>query len=295
MKNDNLFKDKELNYILEKDGIVKFTLPDKEIVSKCQQIIDNVAPPVSENFKHGFYAGVLINDVDFKKNMSAMFGKVLIPPFSKITENYRFMSFSYLAKGIGERTALDIHQDWSVTDERNYNSYNLWIPLSNSTKENGTLYALKGSHKFPLNIRGGGIPPKYMNHREKAIHAMEIYDVKLGEALIFDSRLVHYSPPNQTEKIRYAIVAPLISNKTQPIVYNGEIVADKLKVRAYRAPDDFYMNFTNFMEQKDKAPDFVEFIGEIDNPNTDEISEEEFLTLLKQVPKKKRFFWQQWL
>lgn len=92
-----------------------------------------------------------------------------MPALAGFISGYRLLSSTYLVKGVGPKSMLDVHQDWSVVDETQHRSYTIWLPLSNSNSTNGTVRALKGSHNFPLNRRGGGIGSKYLSNRDLAI------------------------------------------------------------------------------------------------------------------------------
>jgi ectoine hydroxylase-related dioxygenase (phytanoyl-CoA dioxygenase family) len=43
-----------------------------------------------------------------------------------------------MVKSKGENGSLHPHQDWNIVDEREFNSYNIWLPLVDVNAENGT-------------------------------------------------------------------------------------------------------------------------------------------------------------
>lgn len=290
MKTD-LFIDAELNKALDKDGIVQFKLNDPSVVDRCQEVIDRLAPPVPENFREGFYAGIMDNDIPNKKAISNSLVNALKPALSDWISGYKLLSFTYLVKGVGPKSMLDVHQDWSMVDETQYHGYNLWMPMSDSDLGNGTLYALKGSHNFPLNRRGGGIFPKYLNNRDLAIAAMVPFVVPRGEAVIFDNRLIHYSPANETDIPRFAVAGTVVPENAPVIVYNGREENGQLKVSAHKAPDDFYFRYSDFHNQKDLSPECASYLEEVPDPNIDPLSAEELEMLLKTLDGKKHGFW----
>lgn len=88
-----------------------------------------------------------------------------------------------------------------------------WAPLvSDTTKEMGTIEVCVGSHKE-------GIPPQSWNEeKNKAIQIIVeeefvnkypkrvIMEMKLGQLLIFNSKLFHRSGNNTSNKVRYSLV-----------------------------------------------------------------------------------------
>lgn len=282
----DIFIDQALQRKLDRDGIVCFKLPEAGIADNCFHIVQSMAPPTPRNMQHVFYAGVIDNDVRQKQQISEAIRGVIEPAFKSMLAGYQFISFSYLVKSVGEKSMLDIHQDWTITDEQKGWSYILWIPLMDANIENGTMHALRGSHLFPDNIRGGGIFPKYMANRELAMKHMVPYEVRRGEAIIFNSRLIHYSPINKTNIPRVAAVGTLTPLGMPLKLHNGSMVDGKLKVKAYHVPNDFYLKYTNFMAQKDEVPEFAEFNHEVANPNVDSISDAAFQQLLDTIPKR---------
>jgi hypothetical protein len=203
--------------------------------------------------------------------------------------NHKLLTYFFLVKGIGGNSILRLHQDWSIIDERKYRAYSLWIPLCDSTTKNGTLYAMKGSHKFPLNIRGTGIPSKYgplFNEAEKYLKPIK---VKAGEALLFDSRLLHYSPPNKSNKSRTAIVNNIIPTISKSRSFHGKQIGDTLEVSQYDVPKDLFIHYDEFNSQKDLPNPKGVFVEKIDYANDSEPTIGEFREMLKKYNVKKKF------
>lgn len=87
-----------------------------------------------------------------------------------------------------------------------------WAPLvSDTTRENGTIEVCVGSHK-------GGIVKQYWTEQEGratqiivddelvANYEQRVMEMKLGQMMFFDSRLIHRSGKNTSGKPRYSLV-----------------------------------------------------------------------------------------
>ena len=150
---------------------------------------------------------------------------------------------------------------------------------------------MKGSHKFPLNIRGAGIPSKYGSHFSDAKKYLTPIKVKVGEALLFDSRLLHYSPPNYSRKSRTAIINNIIPTDAQTRCLHGKGDGNELDVNHYDVPEDFFIHYEAFNAQKDFPNPKGVLIEKINYGNIKTPSQEEFQRLIKKYKiKKKSFF-----
>ncbi len=83
------------------------------------------------------------------------------------------------------------------------NSVTLWVPLQNTTKKNGALKVIPKSH---INYDLLGHSAKDVKNNKLNKHYTEkdfkTVDVKLGQALIFSSYLVHKSGSNNSNEVR---------------------------------------------------------------------------------------------
>ncbi|NQX98671.1 MAG: phytanoyl-CoA dioxygenase family protein [Flavobacteriales bacterium] len=286
----NVFQNEGLNNTLKKDGIVKFELPDFDPIH-YNQILHDLVIGYPNAFEKRFYGSVEIAEMDVKRKIHEKFQELISPSIENQLINHKLLSYFFLVKGIGEKSILHLHQDWSIIDERQFRAYNLWIPLCNSTTKNGTLYAIKGSHNFPLNIRGAGIPSKYGGCFSEAKKYLEPIKVKAGEALLFDSRLLHYSPQNNTKKSRTAIINNVIPSNAENMCFHGNLVKNKLEINSYAVPNDLFIHYDDFSSQKDLPNPKGKFLEMINYGNVETASIEGFKELLQKNKVKKRSFY----
>lgn len=283
----DVFHDEGLNQTLREDGIVKFRLPSFD-ASKYVSFLEEEVKGYPQDFESGFYGSVSLADLAVKQKVDRGIAEMLTPAIEPLLRNHRLLTYFFLIKGIGKQSVLNLHQDWSIIDEREYRAYNLWVPLCDSTTTNGTLYAAKGTHRFPLNIRGAGIPPKFNEHFVIAQKYMEPIEVKVGEALIFDARLLHFSPPNTSDKSRTAIINNIIPSSAETMCFHGSTVGNEFTVNRYDVPSDLFIHYDNFNAQKDDPNPKGILHGKIDYANTTSVKESEFIHLLKATSSKKK-------
>ena len=285
-----VFKNKALDQQLRKEGIVKFQLSSAAMVIDVEKKLSELVPNYDTNIGEHFYGSVSLREKTVKERVHTELSQLISPFLESTLSHHKLLTYFYLVKVLGEKSVLNLHQDWTIVDEQKFRGYNLWIPLVDSTVENGTLYALKGSQNFPLNVRGANIHPKFVEHFDLAKQFMQPIDVKLGEALLFDSRLLHFSPPNRSNKARTAVINTIIPITAQTFSFHGNWVKDKLEVDQYKVPEDLFIHYDDFVNQKDAPNPKGEFVGKIDYGNVNSVSTEEFQNLIKKFIIKKKWY-----
>lgn len=285
-----VFLNKKKDKKLQKDGIVKFKLDHGFNAQRCIQLLEQLVLGYPDRLEQEFYGSVFIPDIELKKEIHQSFQDLIYPFIKRQFINHKLLNYFFLVKGKGKQSTLNLHQDWSIVNERKYSAYNLWIPLSKSTVKNGTLHVLKGSHQFPLNIRGAGIEPKYFSHFEEAKKHMEAVEVNVGEALLFNSRLLHYSPMNLTGFPRTAIINNLIPEMAETFCFHGEKRNGTYTVNQYAVPEDLFIHYDDFINQKDLPNPKGKYLQSIDFANTSPVSELDFQQLIQKYVRKKRWY-----
>ena len=64
--------------------------------------------------------------------------------------------------------------------------------------------------------------------------------MKKGQAIVFDHKLIHYSPPNRSEQVRVAIQSVLKPRQAAAVHYVFDQATER--VRAYRIDKEFILN-----------------------------------------------------
>jgi ectoine hydroxylase-related dioxygenase (phytanoyl-CoA dioxygenase family) len=108
--------------------------------------------------------------------------------------------------------AVPWHQDKSYWPDANSNPViTVWIPLVDSTHENGCLHLIPGTHKKRAVAHGQEsysgtsyleLPGEYIERRKREIIALPM---KAGSAVLFNDRLIHSSTPNNSNGVRWSV------------------------------------------------------------------------------------------
>lgn len=246
-----LFKDPLVQKKFEEVGIVKLSLLSHNQVSVLSEFVKSNTPILELANKYGFIQGVCIKDRPVKLELDSFIRELITPLCKQHLTGFKALIYTALAKAPGNNSELDLHQDWSLVDESKYCSISLWIPLIDSVIENGAVHVLKGSHKKYLNPRGGSIPSISFSDKEVLKKKMIPMEMKAGEAIFFDQRLLHYSPNNKCENTRISIISSLVPEEAEVYQYYQP---ESGALEVYRMTDDFFMNYDDFVVEKELRP-----------------------------------------
>ena len=194
----------------------------------------------------------------------------------KCLHNYKVVRIGIFDKlpGGGD---IRIHQHPNLVDESKYRSFTIWIPLTDTTVDMGTLHVVKGSHKFVNYVRSyddiynafGRVSPRLMRKYSTPLL------LKAGQAVVFDDRLTHWSPPNKTSIIRTAFQLELIPQEAKLMIHYR---ANDKELSQYDISDEFY-RATAVAHGK---PDGLQEIGKINQPAVN-YSNKQFIAMIHGV------------
>lgn len=154
-----------------------------------------------------FIASAHLEEIEIRKSISEKLKKVIEPKINELIKGVDVLGASFVIKSPGYNEILQPHQDWNIVDETNYRSYNIWIPLVNTSKDNGAIMIMPGSHAWIETLRHSSIPCAFREVHKELIHHMITLEIPAGYALIYDHALIHASHANSTNEKRIAIAA----------------------------------------------------------------------------------------
>lgn len=230
----NILVDDAKNHLLKNNGyaVVPF-LKNEEIIELTDFFYNN-----HTTLPEGMYASSHAGNFDFRKKMNDKIQHVCKRGINATFKDTTALGATFMVKSKGENGSLHPHQDWSIVDEKQFYSYNVWLPLVDVNEENGTLLILPDSHQLFENIRGLNISSSF----EKVINEVWNYlvpiNMKAGEALIYDHRLLHASGTNKTETPRLVIVYGIIPQQASMRYFLG----NRNQIEEYACNPEFYFN-----------------------------------------------------
>lgn len=241
-----IFKDPALQERFEKDGFAKIPLLDAVDVGTLynyyhEQQLDN-------KIDGGFHISLDNQNEELVKNIGQTIEATLGPKVDTIFKDYKIFTTSYVIKEPGMKNIVPPHQDWSFVDEKENYSFTCWIPLVDVTEENGALGVIKGSHNIFSHPRSSPSPQSkspLSDHIFTLFPYVDIIDMKAGECLIFDNRLIHASPPNLTTSSRVAVGIG-ITGKEVPLKHYYQVPDTKPEqLEVYDIDRGFFTYYNN--------------------------------------------------
>ena len=213
--------------------------------------------------KDGFYSTMMHFDFDHNKEVNLFLCEYLSEFASDYLENYRPLFANFLVKSPRSNHVVGLHQDWTYTDEINFHSVNVWLPLQATNAKNGGLYVIPGSHKLPFSIRYTPFEEKLYNVDINLLKQKSVLiETQLGDAIIYDSRLLHFSEGNLSDEFRVAC-AGIFLPKDAPALYyylNGKTMNE------YQTDMDFYCGL-NPSQEPNQVPSRSFFFNDRASPD----------------------------
>ena len=257
-----ILKDKQQDKFLDDEGYVVVPFLN---AGEVKILADTFYANHPES-KEGLYATAHSDSREFKQKLNDEILNQFTRAIGELFFECRPLGGSYIVKYKGEKGVLYPHQDWNIVDEDYYRSFNIWVPLVDTTEANGAIAVLPHSHKLIKGYRGVNIADPFYKVNAYTLQYHKTLNMKAGEALIYDHRLLHASAVNQTDAPRLAVVFGIIPEKAEMRYYYME----NGKVGEYENSVDFFFNHDIL-----KGPQGLKKIKDIDY-EIPVVTEEEF-------------------
>ncbi|MEB3311172.1 MAG: phytanoyl-CoA dioxygenase family protein [Snowella sp.] len=256
----------------EKAGYLVIDFLDKAEI----QFVLNLYQQKSSGLTTGFAPSIMSADVDYRKFINVKTKELLGRKITTLFPDYRLCFWNFVVKKAARTDSqVQMHQDWSFTDESRFQSLGIWCPLIDVQPFNGCLHLVPGSHHLNTQPRGGlnEFPYRHLLPviEEKYLTALPM---KAGQAVVYNTRLFHCSPPNQSDTER-VVLAGLMIPKVSPLrYYHWDHHQYPNQLEIFEVEDDFYtkiMFYENaILGQKPKGLKSLGFIDKGFEPLTAE-------------------------
>lgn len=260
-----MIKDRILHQAIERLGFSKVSLGNQILTKALSEIYQSYF----QKNENGHDMGVTHNNPDDSRGIEIhhKITEAVKPYFDECFENYSFLASHFVVKKAQSNEAFQIHQDWNVVDESQYQNYQVWIPLDISYPENGGICFIPESHLFFNNIRSGNLGIPHIPIEEKLHPYLSYLRLFPGEAAIFFSKTFHGSFINSTPKDRVAVLVNIIQKEATPLYFHKSEI--ELQIEAYSVSTSEIFQFLPQLEKGrmpfGKKPDFKISYNHIDN------------------------------
>jgi ectoine hydroxylase-related dioxygenase (phytanoyl-CoA dioxygenase family) len=193
-----------------------------------------------------YYISIFDEDIAHKKKVDALLSGHVLGKAEELLVDYEVFYSNLMIKFPGDGQ-IEAHQDFNFVDESEHAAFNLWCPLVDTSGRNGGLFVIPGSHEVFKTQRGPNLPKALTEYNALLQRYATLIPMKKGQAIIFDHKLVHYSPPNATDAVRVAIQAVLKPKEAPALHYAYDGLSKR--VHAYRI-DKKYILEGNLWENR---------------------------------------------
>jgi hypothetical protein len=263
------FINKKDQKFYRKNGYVTFSLLSDADLVKLNEIYINFNQNIQKEDPQKYSSAQDISKPKAEE-ISTYILNLIRPRLKPYFVNLELALAAFLVKPPKQKKeqAIPWHQALTYVDETKYETAMVWIGLEFDKKDNWQFELLPATHKFKDYIRTA---PNYPLFVEEYLRYMEFKKVaiqlKPGEALIFNNRLINCSPPNKTNKESRALqIFAKVKGASWLYFTNQE-----QKIKQYAASTNFFLDLwikdscdenavTNEFQHTFPRMSFVEFL-----------------------------------
>jgi hypothetical protein len=240
-----------------------FLVLDLLNVDECQSLRELINLKISKPIQ-GFYASSHDLEITESMQLNEFVNAMLAQRMKALFPELKMLGASFAIKAPGEQSMVPAHQDWNIVDESKYQSYNVWLPLIDVNEVNGTLALVEGSHQLPFIYRGYKIEGLFDHAQDKLQPLLKPFDLKAGQAIIYNHKMSHASGNNISERNREVLIFGMCENdaQLQITIHSDKCPAGMLEQLSLEAEDFYRFRFISNYDSLSKNV-FVR------NPNAD--------------------------
>lgn len=270
--NENIFLESNWYKTFKEDGYIIVDLLSEDDIKFCLKKYYNIENDFISSNDQNRYNTLEIENYAYRSSVYNHLAPFLQEKIAQFVKGYNILGINFaVKKPYGDE--FPPHVDDAHADNHHL-GINVWIPLTNVAPENGSLYLFKGSQKIDIPMRGIGLPFPYLKYNEFIKQHTKPVTLKLGQAIIFNDKILHGSGKNNTDEERPAIIVGLISAQANPKVYVRYASLGHGRAELFDAPSEFFFKF-NF----EKRPGEFNSYGIFDYVPTT-IDEKEFKDMI---------------
>lgn len=200
-ENDPLFRDPASQEIFNHNGyvVIDFLNP-----GEVATLIQGYTGLQGDLGSPAFASTIMSRNADYRLSVSATIARSFARAIDETFRNTRFFWGNFNLKfPSGKGGIVPLHQDPSFLDERHACALGIWVPLIDTTANNGALQVIPGSHTILTQPRCGGRPFPYHSLQDPLLKKFSrSLPMRAGQAYIGHPSLFHASPPNTSSEPR---------------------------------------------------------------------------------------------
>jgi hypothetical protein len=202
----------------------------------------------------GMFYSLYSNDLAYRNLVNKELISILQFDYDNLFENYKTVINSFIVKLPGPKSDFTLHQDSTGLDEYKYSPLSVWIPLQDTSLKNGTICVIPKTHGFFHPYRGISFASPFKNYEDVLRKFLFPIELKAGDILLFDNRLVHYSHLNQGQYPRIVVMSGIFPKEAEIISVFKDESEENSPLEIYKQSEDFLITNTAFYENCTARP-----------------------------------------
>ncbi|CAM6004739.1 unnamed protein product [Sphagnum balticum] len=199
----------------DRDGFLVLEVLPQPVTDALREVVSQYR---YSNTGH-FHYSLMANDLQGNRNLRSAIRDILSDFYASYFRDYRTVHESLLIKPAHTQEEMSLHQDWSIVDESAYQCATLWIPMSDVSEQNGSLFVLPGSHRWFDTIRSSSLPTARIESTGTLLAMCRSFDLRAGQAFLFHPAVLHGSYANRHSEDRIVVTANIIADDADLIHY----------------------------------------------------------------------------
>lgn len=262
-----VFNDTALEASFRKNGYLVLPLFNAEEIEVLSKKSAQLRP--SDNFKgnqetalgkQSFHVTFFDKDTAYKKSVFDFIRSTFSSAAATFLSGYKCAQANIFLKPPGVGFVYP-HQNLTIANEEIFTTVSFWLPLQDTDFGNGALCVVPGSQNGFVKYRNTHVYWPYVRFFKevKGLNYFKTIEVKAGELLILDDRIIHYTPINTSSLPRWvlhSLWAPLEAR-----LQFCDPATDV--VRIYDVEDDFWQYHMPGTLIEDRQPDRLMSGGEV--------------------------------
>ncbi len=207
------FRDEAVNDELARTGFA--VLPQRltrDAIDELTELYRLAIAEVGADDSGNFYPSMMIASRPVRARLWDGVKSITEPFLGPLFEpgSIEVLGGSFVSKPASPASIRRPHQDPTSIDERRHVSLSVWMPLVDSTRENGTLELLAGSHLMGNHPRPPDVESLHPDLADLALRRSTVVELEAGGMMVIDGAVVHHSLPNRTDRERVAAITGII-------------------------------------------------------------------------------------
>jgi hypothetical protein len=232
-----IFKDSSLFEQVKRSGFAVIDFADAETIGCAYQteqlFIDRNSNP------HSHFDSLTTDDVLLTRLVHTQLMEVFEANLERVFRSFKVPIAMMLTKLPSVNSGIGMHQDPSLLRHEDCEHHlGIWIPLVDTDQTNGSMRVIEGSHVLLPPVQALSLPPALGGISQESERFAKPINLRTGQALVFDNRILHSSLPNRSSAIRTAAIIRITASDAQFISFHFD--EQRQEVVVVRQPEDFY-------------------------------------------------------